>query len=135
MLLEDKKEVVSLAHLSSVTAGTVCSHSVSVCQWVVGAQCLAVWSEDGRVYPAKVVSVDGERCRVRFHGYNNEEEVEVSSLRSPDTALQTQRQNSQVISTLTHTRVGEGTDTSTISSRLHPPIACWLVGAAIFVYF
>ncbi|KAM9358178.1 uncharacterized protein ABDE67_003677 isoform 3-T3 [Symphorus nematophorus] len=64
-------------------------------KWVVGASCQAVWSEDGQVYPAKVVCVDGERCRVRFSGYGNEEEVELSALRSPDAARQTQRQNSQ----------------------------------------
>ncbi|XP_027143789.1 survival motor neuron protein isoform X2 [Larimichthys crocea] len=62
-------------------------------KWVVGSQCLAVWSEDAQVYPATVLSVDGERCRVCFHDYGNEEEVELSTLRQSDTA--TQRQNSQ----------------------------------------
>ncbi|XP_074490591.1 uncharacterized protein LOC141767312 isoform X6 [Sebastes fasciatus] len=64
-------------------------------KWAVGARCRAVWSEDGRVYPATVVSLDGERCRVRFNGYGNQEDVELSSLKSPDAAApQTQRQNS-----------------------------------------
>uniref|UniRef100_A0A0F8C8A7 Survival motor neuron protein n=1 Tax=Larimichthys crocea TaxID=215358 RepID=A0A0F8C8A7_LARCR len=67
--------------------------TVNVSQWVVGSQCLAVWSEDAQVYPATVLSVDGERCRVCFHDYGNEEEVELSTLRQSDTA--TQRQNSQ----------------------------------------
>ncbi|XP_045886607.1 survival motor neuron protein-like isoform X2 [Micropterus dolomieu] len=64
-------------------------------KWAVGAQCRAAWSEDGRVYPATVVSLDGERCRVRFSGYGNEEDVELSALKSPDAALRTQRENSQ----------------------------------------
>ncbi|XP_051231606.1 survival motor neuron protein-like isoform X2 [Dicentrarchus labrax] len=63
-------------------------------KWAVGAQCRAVWSEDGQVYRAKVLSVDGGRCRVRFCGYGNEEEVELSALRSPE-ALQTHRHTSQ----------------------------------------
>ncbi|XP_028260615.1 survival motor neuron protein-like isoform X2 [Parambassis ranga] len=57
-------------------------------KWEVGAQCRAVWSEDGQVYQATVVSVDAERCRVRFSGYGNEEEVELSTLQSPDAAPQ-----------------------------------------------
>ncbi|KAF3690533.1 Survival motor neuron protein [Channa argus] len=51
--------------------------------WEVGAQCQAVWSEDGLVYPATVVSMDGERCRVRFSGYGSEEDVDLSALRGP----------------------------------------------------
>ncbi|XP_037553732.1 survival motor neuron protein-like [Nematolebias whitei] len=51
-------------------------------KWEVGAQCRAVWSEDGKLYPATVVAVNCERCRVRFIGYNNEEDVELSSLQS-----------------------------------------------------
>lgn len=56
-----------------------------------------MWAGDGRLYPAKVLSLDGERCRVRFHGYGNEEDAELSALQSPDVAVQPQRQNSQVI--------------------------------------
>lgn len=47
------------------------------------------------MYPATVVSVDGERCRVHFNGYGNEEDMELSSLKGLSTALQTQ-ENSQV---------------------------------------
>lgn len=64
-------------------------------QWEVGAQCQAVWSEDGLVYPATVLSVDGDYCTVRFHGYGNEEDMALSSLMSPSTVLQTQ-ENCQV---------------------------------------
>nr|XP_020464716.1 survival motor neuron protein-like isoform X1 [Monopterus albus]XP_020464717.1 survival motor neuron protein-like isoform X1 [Monopterus albus] len=58
--------------------------------WAVGAQCRAVWSGDGQVYLATVVAVDGERCRVCFSGYGNEEDMELSTLMSPNTLLQTQ---------------------------------------------
>lgn len=67
---------------------------------MVGAECRTVWAEDGWLYPAKVLSLDGERCRVRFHGYGNEEDVELRALQSPDVAVQPQRQNSQVTSPL-----------------------------------
>nr|XP_040041283.1 survival motor neuron protein-like isoform X1 [Gasterosteus aculeatus aculeatus]XP_040041285.1 survival motor neuron protein-like isoform X1 [Gasterosteus aculeatus aculeatus]XP_040041286.1 survival motor neuron protein-like isoform X1 [Gasterosteus aculeatus aculeatus] len=57
--------------------------SIKESKWVMGSQCRAVWSEDGRVYPATVLSVDGERCRVFFNGYGNQEDVDVSALTSP----------------------------------------------------
>ncbi|XP_026202270.1 survival of motor neuron protein-like isoform X2 [Anabas testudineus] len=73
---------------------TVCSPaadpSSAGSKWEVGAQCQAVWSEDGLVYPATVLSVDGDYCTVRFHGYGNEEDMALSSLMSPSTVLQTQ---------------------------------------------
>ncbi|XP_023137227.1 survival motor neuron protein-like isoform X2 [Amphiprion ocellaris] len=58
-------------------------------EWAVGAECRVVWSEDGQVYPAVVVSVDGERRRVRFIGYGNEEVMELSALKSCDAEPQT----------------------------------------------
>ncbi|XP_054607946.1 survival motor neuron protein isoform X1 [Nothobranchius furzeri] len=53
-------------------------------QWKVGAPCRACWSQDGEVYAATVVAVDGERCRVRFNEYGNEEDMDLSSLQSPE---------------------------------------------------
>ena len=45
----------------------------------VGMLCEAVWAEDGKLYPAKVLSVFTrgavELCRVKFLGYNDEAEV------------------------------------------------------------
>lgn len=32
------------------------------------------------MYPAVVLSLDGERCRVQFEGYGNEEDVDLSAL-------------------------------------------------------
>ncbi|KAM7409793.1 hypothetical protein PAMA_001336 [Pampus argenteus] len=69
---------------------TTGSKSISVRQWVVGAQCQAVWSEDGQVYPATVMSLDGERCRVQFNDYGNEEDVELTALQ-PESAPQMQK--------------------------------------------
>uniref|UniRef100_UPI003AAF386C uncharacterized protein n=1 Tax=Centroberyx gerrardi TaxID=166262 RepID=UPI003AAF386C len=55
-------------------------------KWAIGARCQAVWSEDGRLYACSVVWTDGQRCRVRFDGYGNEEEMELSALKSPEAA-------------------------------------------------
>uniref|UniRef100_A0A4W5N5W6 Tudor domain-containing protein n=1 Tax=Hucho hucho TaxID=62062 RepID=A0A4W5N5W6_9TELE len=52
--------------------------------WMLGSRCRAVYSEDGLVYPAVLVWMRGERCRVKFEGYGNEEELELSTLLSPD---------------------------------------------------
>ncbi|XP_064789020.1 survival motor neuron protein-like [Oncorhynchus masou masou] len=51
--------------------------------WRLGYRCRAVYSEDGLVYPAVLVWLRGERCRVKFEGFGNEEELELSSLLSP----------------------------------------------------
>ncbi|XP_072244744.1 uncharacterized protein [Leuresthes tenuis] len=67
----------------------------SVPQWAVGDFCRATWSEDGQVYAATVVAVDGERCRVRFSSYGNEEDMEVSALWSPEAAPQNSHSVSQ----------------------------------------
>ncbi|KAM3619249.1 uncharacterized protein V6R79_005065 [Siganus canaliculatus] len=72
----------------SSPADESCSSSQSESKWVVGAPCQAVWSEDGRQYLAKIVSLDKEHCRVRFDGYGNEEDMELSALKSPDADLQ-----------------------------------------------
>lgn len=55
-----------------------------------------MWSEDGQVYPATVVCLDGGHCRVRFTGYGNEEDVELSSLLSPEEAPPIPTPTSQV---------------------------------------
>ncbi|XP_022047677.1 survival motor neuron protein-like isoform X4 [Acanthochromis polyacanthus] len=52
--------------------------------WKPGSRCRAVFSEDGLVYPAVVLWVKGQRCRIRFDEYNNEEEQDVSGLLNPD---------------------------------------------------
>ncbi|XP_008404570.1 survival motor neuron protein-like isoform X2 [Poecilia reticulata] len=52
--------------------------------WKPGSRCRAVYSADGLVYPAVVLWVKDQRCRVRYDEYNNEEELDVSSLLHPD---------------------------------------------------
>ncbi|XP_061096099.1 survival motor neuron protein-like isoform X1 [Conger conger] len=53
----------------------------TTCQpWAVGSRCRTVWSEDGLLYPAALVSVEGQRGRVKFDGYGNEQDVELSAL-------------------------------------------------------
>ncbi|XP_041694478.2 survival of motor neuron protein isoform X2 [Coregonus clupeaformis] len=52
--------------------------------WRLGYRCRAVYSEDGLVYPAVLVWMRDERCRVKFEDYGNEEELELSTLLSPD---------------------------------------------------
>ncbi|KAG7218861.1 hypothetical protein INR49_019488 [Caranx melampygus] len=65
-------------------------------KWEVGSQCRAVWSEDGQLYPATVLCLDGQRCRVRFDRYDNEEDVELSALQWPTaTPPHTQRRSAQ----------------------------------------
>lgn len=51
-------------------------------KWSPGDQCRAVFSEDGLIYDAEVLSVDEENssCFVRYRGYGNEEEHNLSDL-------------------------------------------------------
>ncbi|XP_058871115.1 survival motor neuron protein-like isoform X2 [Acipenser ruthenus] len=69
-------------------------------QWQVGWRCCAVWSEDGLVYPAMVRKLlpDRGRCVVRFEGYGNEEEQDLSALlpaQDPEPSSPTQTQDSE----------------------------------------
>ncbi|XP_061164202.1 survival motor neuron protein-like [Saccostrea echinata] len=53
-------------------------------QWKPGDQCRAIFSEDGLVYDAEILSVDQSTrtCIVRYRGYGNEEEQILDNLRS-----------------------------------------------------
>ncbi|CAL1591798.1 unnamed protein product [Knipowitschia caucasica] len=67
-------------------------------QWAVGEPCQAVWSEDGNIYAATILKLEGERCRVLFDSYGNEDEVDVSSLKPREakiTQVETQARGSQ----------------------------------------
>ena len=46
-------------------------------EWALGEACRAAYSEDGEEYEGTVVNknVGNRSVTVRFHGYNNEEEV------------------------------------------------------------
>ena len=51
-------------------------------QWKVGDRCYAVYSEDGEIYEAVILSLDlaNEICNVRYTGYGNEEEQYLPNL-------------------------------------------------------
>ncbi|CAD5211998.1 unnamed protein product [Bursaphelenchus xylophilus] len=52
-------------------------------EWKVDDTCMAPY-EDGRWYPAKVLSLDGETCRVVYTEYDEEADVNVADLLRPD---------------------------------------------------
>ncbi|NXG19320.1 SMN protein, partial [Grallaria varia] len=54
-------------------------------QWKVGDSCRAVWSEDGNLYLATIVSINQKRgtCIVTYTGYGNQEKQNLSDLRPP----------------------------------------------------
>ena len=56
-------------------------------QWHVGDSCRAVYSEDELIYDAVIVSIDASAsiCVVKFCGYGNTEEQNVSDLLPPIT--------------------------------------------------
>ncbi|NXE08299.1 SMN protein, partial [Lophotis ruficrista] len=61
------------------------SSTVPLKQWKVGDSCNAVWSEDGNVYLATIVSINQKRgtCVVTYTGYGNQEEQNLSDLLPP----------------------------------------------------
>ncbi|XP_035424921.1 survival motor neuron protein [Cygnus atratus] len=61
------------------------SNAAPVKQWKVGDSCNAVWTEDGNVYLATIVSINQKRgtCVVTYDGYGNKEEQNLSDLLPP----------------------------------------------------
>ena len=55
------------------------------CPWKIGDQCRAVYSEDNLRYDAEIVELDEETetCVIRYRGYGNEEEKNISELMRP----------------------------------------------------
>jgi len=51
-------------------------------EWKEGDLCMAPYSEDGRWYPAKILNINGNMCRVSYTEYGEEEDVKVSELLS-----------------------------------------------------
>ena len=49
-------------------------------QVAVGQWCRCVYSQDGQEYEAQVISIENDKFRIRFVGYNNEEDHELSHL-------------------------------------------------------
>lgn len=54
-------------------------------EWKVGDSCCALWSEDGKLYPARITSIDHKRgtCIVVYTNYGNKEEQHLKDLLSP----------------------------------------------------
>lgn len=50
--------------------------------WQVGDHCQAVYTEDGEIYEAKILSIDSDNqtCVVRYLGYGNEEQQSLEDL-------------------------------------------------------
>eukprot|EP00126_Sphaerothecum_destruens_P005590 Sdes_comp18909_c0_seq1m9358 len=84
-LQSDLSEVISvtldLIKMSNPLYGSTVATS-SGGNWQVGDTCRAVYSTDGNYYPAVILSFDsdGSKCRVRFEGYGNVEDVQLASL-------------------------------------------------------
>ncbi|XP_049911536.1 serine/threonine-protein kinase prpf4B-like isoform X2 [Epinephelus moara] len=108
----------------------VAESSSAESKWVVGAKCRAVWLEDGRVYPATLVSLDGERCRVRFSGYGNQQDMDLSALKGPEAVVQTQRQNSQEWKPGSRCRAVYSED-----GLVYPAVILWVKGQRCCVRF
>ncbi|XP_049443473.1 serine/threonine-protein kinase prpf4B-like isoform X2 [Epinephelus fuscoguttatus] len=117
-------------HDGETASPPVAESSSAESKWVVGAKCQAVWLEDGRVYPATLVSVDGERCRVRFSGYGNQQDMDLSALRGPEAVVQTQRQNSQEWKPGSRCRAVYSED-----GLVYPAVVLWVKGQRCCVRF
>ncbi|KAG7234322.1 hypothetical protein INR49_005087 [Caranx melampygus] len=99
--------------------------------WEVGSQCRAVWSEDGQLYPATVLCLDGQRCRVRFDRYGNEEDVELSALQWPTaTPPHTQRRSAQDWSPGARCRAVYSED-----GLVYPAVVLWVKGQRCRIRF
>ncbi|KAL8606338.1 hypothetical protein ACOMHN_050818 [Nucella lapillus] len=67
-------------------------------EWAVGDCCQAVFTEDGAVYEAKVISISAEdnTCVVRYLGYGNEEEQSLEDLIRPERSAHKQRRKDSI---------------------------------------
>ncbi|RUS82708.1 hypothetical protein EGW08_009545 [Elysia chlorotica] len=67
---------------------------VTVPRWSAGDKCYAIYTEDGEVYEAKIMSINesDETCIVQYIGYGNKEEQELSNLLPINTPLSSQDQ-------------------------------------------
>lgn len=62
-------------------------------QWKVGHFCRCTFSEDGVDYEAQIIKlVSADTCRVRYIGYNNEEEQSISQLQPSKGHAERERQ-------------------------------------------
>lgn len=84
-------------------------HWLFGCQWVVGDRCRAVYSEDGEIYEAVILSVDPENevCYVRYVDYGNEEEQYIPNIMPPlkEKSKQRQQRVAELVDSDTYTEV------------------------------
>ncbi|KAM9762610.1 uncharacterized protein ACNS7B_004632 isoform 1-T1 [Menidia menidia] len=99
------------------------NNSSTESKWAVGDRCRAVWSEDGQVYPATLVALDGQRCRVRFSSYGNEEDMDLSTLQSPEAAPQNRTSQLQEWKPGSRCRAVYSVD-----GLVYPAIVLWVKG-------
>lgn len=66
--------------------------------WAVGDNCQAVYTEDGTVYEAKIISINSKdgTCVVRYLGYGNEEEQSLEDLIRSEKSAHRQRRDDYV---------------------------------------
>ncbi|XP_049911537.1 survival motor neuron protein-like isoform X3 [Epinephelus moara] len=126
----ESEESVTAAGKDETSLTEALENTLDISQWVVGAKCRAVWLEDGRVYPATLVSLDGERCRVRFSGYGNQQDMDLSALKGPEAVVQTQRQNSQEWKPGSRCRAVYSED-----GLVYPAVILWVKGQRCCVRF
>ncbi|XP_059172823.1 survival motor neuron protein 1-like [Physella acuta] len=69
-------------------------------RWNVGDLCQAVYSVDGEVYEARILSIDEDkrRCTLQYVDYGNEEEQLLSNLIAPESGGSSQEQKTDTAS-------------------------------------
>ena len=67
-------------------------------QWHVGDSCRAIYSEDELIYDAVITFVDhsSNTCVVKFCGYGNTEEQNLSDLLPPDRVVKRDRKSAKI---------------------------------------
>ena len=71
------------------------SEEKPVKKWRIGDFCRAVYSEDGELYEAEILSIGGARCRLRYVGYGNEEDQPLARLQPSAGRKERRRQEKQ----------------------------------------
>lgn len=73
-------------------------------RWNVGDLCQAVYSVDGEVYEARILSIDEDkrRCTLQYVDYGNEEEQLLSNLIAPESGGSSQEQKTDTASEVLH---------------------------------
>ena len=86
-------------------------------QWRVGDRCRAVFTEDGEIYDAVILSIDKQKdtCFVRYVGYGNEEKQYLPNLMPSEDSIKTQSTTNDVNSQKARGDRGRPRDTDSIT--------------------